>query len=100
MIELGLAEVADAVGGTLTGPGGTVTGKVTVDSRTAGPGDLYVALPGERADGHDFVGAAVAAGAAGALSTRPVEGHPVVVVEDPVAALGSLAHAVHERLTG
>ncbi len=99
MIELGLAEVADAVGGTLTGPTGTVTGKVTVDSRTAGPGDLYVALPGERVDGHDFVGAAVAAGAAGALSTRPVEGRPVVVVDDPVAALGRLAHAVHERLT-
>ncbi|GHE13097.1 UDP-N-acetylmuramoyl-tripeptide--D-alanyl-D-alanine ligase [Klenkia taihuensis] len=100
MIELGLAEVGDAVGGTLTGPDGQVTGAVTVDSRTAGPGDLYVALPGERVDGHDFVAVAVAAGAAGALSTRPVDGVPVVVVEDPVAALGRLAHAVHERLTG
>jgi len=100
VIELGLAEVADAVGGTLTGPDRPVTGAVTVDSRTAGPGDLYVALPGERVDGHDFVAAAVAAGAAGALSTRPVDGVPVVVVADPVAALGRLAHAVHERLTG
>jgi len=102
VIALGLTEVAQAVGGTLTGPDATVTGKVTgkvtVDSRTAGSGDLYVALPGERVDGHDFVGAAVAAGAVGAISTRPHEGAAVVVVDDPVEALGRLAHAVHERL--
>lgn len=98
MIALGLTEVAEAVGGQLTGPDATVTGKVTVDSRTAGAGDLYVALPGERVDGHDFVSAAVAAGAVGAISTRPHEGAAVVVVDDPVEALGRLAHAVHERL--
>ena len=98
MIALGLTEVADAVGGTLTGADGTVTGEVTVDSRTAGAGDLYVALPGERVDGHDFVAAALAAGAVGAISTRPHEGAAVVVVDDPVEALGRLARAVHERL--
>ncbi|MEI4271000.1 UDP-N-acetylmuramoyl-tripeptide--D-alanyl-D-alanine ligase [Klenkia sp. LSe6-5] len=98
MIALGLTEVAEAVGGTLTGPDATVSGKVTVDSRTAGAGDLYVALPGERVDGHDYVAAAVAAGAVGAISTRPHDGAAVVVVDDPVEALGRLAHAVHERL--
>ncbi len=105
MIEFSLTEVAAAVGGELTGAasGATarVTGSVTVDSRTVGAGDLFVALPGERVEGHDFVAAAVAAGAVGALSTRPdAGGAPVVVVADPVVALGRLAHAVHERLTG
>ncbi|KQS64851.1 UDP-N-acetylmuramoyl-tripeptide--D-alanyl-D-alanine ligase [Modestobacter sp. Leaf380] len=100
MIELSLTEIAAAVGGELVGPDAVVTGAVTVDSRTVGAGDLYVALPGERVDGHDYVGAAVAAGAVGALSTRAHDGGPVVVVDDPVVALGRLAHAVHERLTG
>jgi UDP-N-acetylmuramoyl-tripeptide--D-alanyl-D-alanine ligase len=81
MIPMTLAEVAAAVGGTLTdaldsaeasrGPA-RVTGPVVVDSRLARPGALFVALPGEHADGHDFAGAAVAAGAAGVLAARPV----------------------------
>ena len=40
---------------------------VEFDSRAIGPGGLFVALPGERVDGHDFAGAAVAAGAAGVI---------------------------------
>jgi len=71
---------------------------VTVDSRTVGPGDLFVALPGERVDGHDFLGAAAAAGAVAAITTRPDPALPTVVVDDPVAALGRLAAAVHARL--
>ena len=102
MIALSLAEVAAAVGGELTGPPGagpgSVPGSVTVDSRTVGPGDLFVALPGERVDGADFLPAAAAAGAAGALSTRPDPALPCVVVADPVLALGRLAAAVHQRL--
>ncbi|WP_029433700.1 UDP-N-acetylmuramoyl-tripeptide--D-alanyl-D-alanine ligase [Blastococcus sp. URHD0036] len=102
MIALTLAEVADAVGGRLTGgdAGAPVTGAVTIDSRTVGAGDLFVALPGERVDGADFLPAAAAAGAAGALATRADDALPVVVVDDPVAALGRLATAVHGRLTG
>jgi UDP-N-acetylmuramoyl-tripeptide--D-alanyl-D-alanine ligase len=71
---------------------------VLVDSRAVRAGDLFVALPGERVDGADYLPAAAAAGAAGALSTRPDPALPCVVVADPVAALGRLAHAVHERL--
>jgi UDP-N-acetylmuramoyl-tripeptide--D-alanyl-D-alanine ligase len=97
MIRLSLAEVADAVGGTRNGTA-QITGAVTVDSRTVGPGDLFVALPGERVDGADFVAAAAQAGAAAALSTRPDDALPTVVVDDPVAALGRLAAAVHGRL--
>jgi UDP-N-acetylmuramoyl-tripeptide--D-alanyl-D-alanine ligase len=101
VIELSLAEVADAVGGRLSGDGAAaVSGAVTVDSRTIGPGDLFVALPGERVDGHDFLGAAAAAGAAAALTTRPDGALPCVVVDDAVAALGLLAAEVHRRLAG
>ena len=100
MIALTLREVADAVGGRLpTGaPDATVSGVVTIDSRTVGPGDLFVAIPGERVDGHDFLGAAAAAGAVAALTTRPDDALPCVVVDDPVVALGRLATAVHARL--
>src|SRR5690606_12574655 len=50
------------------------------------------------ADGHDFASAAHAAGAIAVLATRPV-GVPAVVVDDTVAALARLAHAVAVRLT-
>ncbi|MDP9428588.1 MAG: UDP-N-acetylmuramoyl-tripeptide--D-alanyl-D-alanine ligase [Actinomycetota bacterium] len=101
MIELSLTQVAEAVGGELTvAPTGTVTGKVTVDSRAVAPGDLFVAVPGERVDGHDFLAAAAAAGAVAALTTRPDGALPCVVVDEPVAALGRLAAAVHTRLAG
>ena len=100
MIALTLAEVADAVGGELTaGAGQAVTGAVTVDSRTVAPGDLFVAIAGERTDGHAHLGSAAAAGAVGALCTRPDPALPCVVVADPVEALGRLAHEVHRRLT-
>ncbi|WP_100498616.1 UDP-N-acetylmuramoyl-tripeptide--D-alanyl-D-alanine ligase [Geodermatophilus chilensis] len=98
MIQLSLAEVAEAVGGELTRGDGTVSGKVTVDSRAVAPGDLFVAVPGERVDGHDFLGAAAAAGAVAALTTRPDDALPCVVVDESVAALGRLAAAVHTRL--
>ncbi|MCZ2847622.1 UDP-N-acetylmuramoyl-tripeptide--D-alanyl-D-alanine ligase [Modestobacter sp. VKM Ac-2978] len=99
MIALTLAEVAAAVDGELVGDGSTeVTGAVLVDSRAVAPGDLFVALPGERVDGADFLPAAAAAGAAGALTARADPALPCVVVADPVAALGRLAAAVHGRL--
>jgi UDP-N-acetylmuramoyl-tripeptide--D-alanyl-D-alanine ligase len=100
MIHLTLAEVADLVDGALHGPADTaVTGAVTVDSRTVATGDLFVAMPGERVDGHDFLDAAAAAGAIAALATRPDDALPTVVVADPVVALGRLAAGVHARLT-
>ncbi|HEY3010144.1 MAG TPA: UDP-N-acetylmuramoyl-tripeptide--D-alanyl-D-alanine ligase [Micromonosporaceae bacterium] len=100
MIAMSLAEVAAAVGGRLSGadPGVRVTGAVEFDSRTVGPGGLFVALPGERADGHDFAAAAIEAGAVAVLGTRAVVGVPMVVVDDALAALGRLARAVVDRL--
>jgi UDP-N-acetylmuramoyl-tripeptide--D-alanyl-D-alanine ligase len=65
---------------------------VVVDSRQAGPGSLFVALPGERVDGHDFAAAAVERGAVAVLAARelPLD-VPVLVVADPLAALQALA---------
>ena len=100
MIPLTLAEVAAATGGRLVDgadPAAPVTGAVRVDSRAVGAGDLFVALPGARADGHDFAPGAVAAGATAVLATRAT-GVPAVLVDDAQAALGLLARAVVDRL--
>lgn len=101
MIPLTLAEVARATGGTpadAPDPQLRVTGPVVHDSREAVPGALFAAVPGDRVDGHDFAHAAVAAGAAAVLATRPV-GVPAVVVDDVLAALAALAREVTSRLT-
>ncbi len=81
MIPLTLAEIAKAVGGRLHNADGTevVTGSVEFDSRKLGPGSLFVAVPGERVDGHDFAAAAVRAGAVGVLAAREVPAPAVLV---------------------
>ncbi len=69
--------------------------RAVIDSREVRPGDLFVALPGERVDGHDFAAAAVAAGASGVLASRAlaIEGVPVFVADDSLAALQALGAA-------
>ncbi|MFS2291333.1 MAG: UDP-N-acetylmuramoyl-tripeptide--D-alanyl-D-alanine ligase [Actinomadura sp.] len=98
MIPLPLSAIAEMTGGAVHGPpDAVVDGPVVVDSRQAAPGALFAALQGERADGHDFAPAALAAGAAAVLAQRPVEG-PCVVVPDVQEALGRLARGVLDRL--
>ncbi|HKX92978.1 MAG TPA: UDP-N-acetylmuramoyl-tripeptide--D-alanyl-D-alanine ligase [Sphingomicrobium sp.] len=87
-------EIAAATGGTASAVF-EVTG-VTFDSREVEPGFLFVAMPGTVHDGHDFVEAAFAAGAAAALVSRPVDGSHVLV-DDVFAALQSLGRAARER---
>ena len=70
--------------------------RAVIDSREAGPADLFVALPGARVDGHDFASAAVQAGASGVLASRElpeVTGIPVFLVDDTLAALQELGAA-------
>lgn len=105
MIALTAAEVAEATGGSLHGvaPATVVAGAVVTDSRQVEPGGLFVALPGEHVDGHDFAEAAVASGAAAVLAARPLaraDGGPLptVVVPDVEVALGALARDVLVRL--
>jgi UDP-N-acetylmuramoyl-tripeptide--D-alanyl-D-alanine ligase len=101
MIPMTLAEIAEAVGGELADAGdGTTTevvGDVFHDSRQVVAGGLFVAIRGERVDGHEFAAGCVEAGAAGVLVERPV-GVPAVVVADTVAALSALAAVVVSRL--
>ncbi|MGH3517201.1 MAG: UDP-N-acetylmuramoyl-tripeptide--D-alanyl-D-alanine ligase [Haloechinothrix sp.] len=97
MIALTLAEIAEIVGGRLHHCDGTelVTAAVEFDSRELRAGGLFVALPGERVDGHSFAAQAVAAGAAGVLAARAVDA-PAVIVPPPaegVANKGSVALA-------
>jgi UDP-N-acetylmuramoyl-tripeptide--D-alanyl-D-alanine ligase len=96
MIEMTLAEIADVVGGTPHGDA-VVTGGAFLDTRTPEPGGLFVAIAGERVDGHDFAADAAAAGAAAVLGSRPTD-QPTVVVDDVTAALGVLARHVLDRL--
>jgi UDP-N-acetylmuramoyl-tripeptide--D-alanyl-D-alanine ligase len=99
MIEMTLAEIGEVVGGTLDAGRGAapVTGPAFVDTRAPVGGGLFVAVQGERVDGHDYAAAAVAGGAAGVLGARPT-GVPTVVVDDPVRALGRLARHVVDDL--
>ena len=88
-------EVASATGGLADGEFSALG--VTFDSREVQPGDLFVALQGIR-DGHDFVADAFAAGAVGALVTRPVAGGPFVLVADTLKALEALASAPNQKI--
>jgi UDP-N-acetylmuramoyl-tripeptide--D-alanyl-D-alanine ligase len=99
VIEMTLGELAGIVGGRLEGadPAQRVTGGLEFDSRNITPGGLFLALPGERADGHDFVAEAAARGAVASIVTRPVAA-PAVVVDDGFRALAALAAAVVRRL--
>ncbi len=102
MIPLSLAEIARITGALLADvpdPSTLVTEPVVIDSREAGPGSLFAALPGSRTDGHAFAAAAAEAGAVAALTSRAT-GYPAVVVPDVQAALGKLARAVVDRLPG
>ncbi|MBC7375163.1 MAG: UDP-N-acetylmuramoyl-tripeptide--D-alanyl-D-alanine ligase, partial [Frankiales bacterium] len=101
MIEVALDEVVEITGATVVGTptAQVVTADVEVDSRLVAPGGLFVALPGERADGHDHAVAAVEAGAVAALVARPVEGAACLVVADPLGAMQQLARALWTRGT-
>jgi UDP-N-acetylmuramoyl-tripeptide--D-alanyl-D-alanine ligase len=97
-----LADVARATGGLARG-GDVEVSSVVVDSRLAVPGALFVALRGERTDGHAFVGDAFARGAAAALVRRgaaPDPAGPLVEVDDPGRALLDLAADERAGFTG
>jgi len=86
-----LDEIARGAGGEASGARVAVSG-VTTDSRAVLAGDLFVALVGERFDGHDYVAQALERGAAAALVSRAVAvGVPQVLVADTRLALGRLA---------
>ena len=73
---------------------------VSTDTRSLPQGCLFVALRGERFDGHDFVPQAIAAGAVAAVTEQPIEGCPCLVVENTGRALLKIARIQGNRATG
>ena len=93
-----LDRIADALGDQSTGlhpRGGTVVSSITTDTRKIGKGDLFLALKGERFDGHDYLADAVRDGAIALVVSRAPRlkelGVPVYIVPDTLVALGALA---------
>ena len=97
MIAMKASEIASVVQGTLHGADVTVTEAAVINSAEATPGALFLAIKGERVDGHDYVADAQSHGAVLTLSTKEVAG-PHIVVEDVVVALGKLAQHVRSNL--
>ena len=95
MVPMSVEEIAKAVDGRLIGDADSesrATNTVS-DSRQAGPGSVFVAIRGERVDGHDFVAKTAGQGATVAIVDHEVksDGLPQIVVKDTVDALGELA---------
>ena len=99
MIDMAVGEVVAATDAVPTGDPalGAVVTRVVTDSRKARPGDLFVAITGERHDGHDYAAAAAQSGAVAVLAGHELT-VPALVVDDPVVAMGRLAHEVLRRL--
>jgi UDP-N-acetylmuramoyl-tripeptide--D-alanyl-D-alanine ligase len=99
-------QVADAAGARLVEPGTRTSGptRAVIDSRHAGPGDLFVGLPGERVDGGRFADDVLGAGAWGVLvgegwaGADAEDGGVILVATDPLAALQRLATAWRREL--
>ena len=107
MIELTLAEISEAINGTLhfsgddTSAASLVTGSVETDSRLVTHGSLFFAKPGEVTDGHLFVASAAGSGAIAAVVEHSVEdagGIAQILVADSVVALGQLAKFVLTKI--
>lgn len=112
-MRLNAKQIAACTGGVFAvepiAPRALMTG-LTWDSREVNPGDLYVALPGERVDGHDFVASALRTGALGALVMQPVDdtvcllarevGAAIIEVPDTAGAVGDLAREWRTHLRG
>ena len=101
-VLLTAAQAAAAMAGSLlAGPAGAALGGFSIDTRTLGAGDVYIAIVGERLDGHRFVGDALRAGAAGLVVSDPSAvpagldpGIVVVQVDDTTRALQRLGRHI------
>ena len=101
MKELTLKQIADWCGGKVSARFEHLrVSRMQSDSRKVRSGDLFVALKGAKADGHDFAETAINHGAVAALVSRPIsEKLPSIEVEDTLRAYGEIA-AGYRKLTG
>lgn len=97
MIPLRASEIAKIVSGELFGDDIAVTAPPVFDSSSATPGSIFLALKGEKADGHTYIDAAFVNGAVLAIVTAPFAKR-CIVVKDVLAALNKLAAHVREAL--
>lgn len=97
-MRLSTDEIAEATGGEVFGRSTTVDG-AGIDSRSLAPGQLFVPLVAER-DGHQFIGAALAAGASSYLTQGPIEAGTAIRVQDTGAALTALGRWARSRIDG
>lgn len=96
-------DVREALGLPSAGSKSVTFSSISTDSRSMAPGALFIALVGDRFDGHDYLSAAASAGAIGAVvrrGTPPVADLVLFEVEDPLGAFGQLAQARRRTLKG
>jgi len=88
MIPLTLEEISVAINAATLNLDSNlkVTGKVVIDSRKVSPGDLFVAINGEKVDGHDFCHEAIKKGAIAVISSKELVGIPTLLVKEGNAA--------------
>ncbi|HCD04576.1 MULTISPECIES: UDP-N-acetylmuramoyl-tripeptide--D-alanyl-D-alanine ligase [unclassified Methylophaga] len=92
-----LTEIADLLNAELHGNDAIMTGS-KIDSRKIEAGDLFIALPGENTDGHDYIDQAYKAGACGALVNRYIPSElPQIVVKNVISAYGQIARLCREK---
>lgn len=90
-------------GKVLSGERGVQFSGVSTDSRMIKEGDIFIALKGERFDGHDFIGDVISKGASGAIVEREVKftvyhsPFTIIIVQDTLRALQDIAHSVRMR---
>lgn len=99
LIKLMLSEIARTCDGELIGPDQEIT-EVVTDTRKVSAGCLFVALKGERFDGHDYAIAAMEAGAIGVVSDRDLEVASYVKVSDTILAYGCIARLIRDAFAG
>lgn len=96
-----VAEIIEATGGIAVGISAEAVSSISIDSRDIAPGTLFVAIQGDRFDGHDFVRAAIENGAVAALVSREkaggLDGLPLIVVPDALNGLVDLARSARAR---
>ena len=95
-------ELVSATGGQLLGEVTQALNGVTIDSRNFAPGDIFIAIKGDRHDGHDFAANALKAGAGLAVVSRVTDemraaGPVLVVAEDPLRGLENMGRAARAR---
>jgi UDP-N-acetylmuramoyl-tripeptide--D-alanyl-D-alanine ligase len=101
--EFRRSEVLGATGGTAVGPEWEMVRGVVTDSRAVEPGNLFVALRGERFDAHAFLEKAVESGATAVMVEQGTSVPPnvsAIEVEDTLVALGNLANAHRQAWHG